>query len=78
MKFFTKFLPAVALTMALAPFAAQAQAATPLTYVHVAAHKAVSGPLPEAQHVADVAAAQGQVIVQSGATAQRYPVSHGG
>jgi hypothetical protein len=51
---------------------------TPLHQVQVVVHHALSGPMPEVQHVADVAAMHGQVIVQSGATNQRYPDSFGG
>ena len=48
---------------------------TPLHQVQIVAHKALSGPMPEVQRAA---ATQGQVIVQSGATNQRYPDSLGG
>jgi hypothetical protein len=69
---FTNILAAVALATAFLPIAANATTMTPLQIV---AHKALSGPMPEVQRVA---AMHGQVIVQSGATNQRYPDSVGG
>jgi hypothetical protein len=57
---------------------------TPLDYVRMAAHKAMSGPLPEIQPIAvDANAATvhkvtDQIIVQSGPTNQMYPESVGG
>ncbi len=77
---FTKMLAAAALMSGLAPIAANAAIATPLDHLQVAAHKAMSGPLPEVQHVSAYAAHKlaGQTIVRSGAVAQRYPESVGG
>jgi hypothetical protein len=72
---FTNILAAVALATALLPIAANATTMAPLHQVQIVAHKALSGPMPEVQCVA---AMQGQVIVQSGATNQRYPDSLGG
>ena len=72
---FTNILAAVALATALLPIAANATTTTPLHQVQIVAHKALSGPMPEVQRVA---AMHGQVIVQSGATNQRYPDSFGG
>ena len=71
----TNILAAVALAMAFLPIAANATTMTPLHQVQIVAHKALSGPMPEVQRVA---AMQGQVIVLSGATNQRYPDSLGG
>ncbi len=75
---FTNILAAVALATALLPIAANATVMTPLHQVQIVAHQALSGPMPEVQRVADAAAMQGQVIVQSGTTNQRYPDSLGG
>ncbi len=75
---FTNILAAVALATALMPIAANASTMTLLHQVQFVAPQALSGPMPEAQRVADAAAMQGQVIVQSGATNQRYPDSLGG
>ena len=75
---FTNILAAVALATTLLPIAANATTMTPLHQVQIVAHKTFSGPMPEVQRVADAAAMQGQVIVQSGATNQRYPDSLGG
>jgi hypothetical protein len=72
---FTNILAAVGLATAWLPIAANAATMTPLHQVQIVAHKALSGPMPEVQCVA---ARQGQVIVQSGATNQRYPDSLGG
>jgi hypothetical protein len=72
---FTNILAAVALATALLPIAANATTMTPLHQVQIVAHKALSGPMPEIQRVA---AMQGQVIVHSGATNQRYQDSFGG
>jgi hypothetical protein len=78
MTLFTNIFAAVALATALLPIAANATTMTPLHQVQIVAHQALSGPMPEVQHVADVAAMHGQVIVQSGATNQRYQDSLGG
>ena len=75
---FTNILAAVALATAFLPIAANATTMTPLHQVQIVAHKALSGPMPAVQRVADAAAMQGQVIVQSGATNQRYQDSLGG
>jgi hypothetical protein len=81
---FKNLLASVALAAALMPIAANATTMTPLDYVRIAAHKAMSGPLPELQNnVVDANAAtvhkvRDQVIVQSGATNQLYPESVGG
>ena len=83
-RFMNIILASAALATALAPIAANATTRTPLNQVQIAAHKAVTGPLPEVQNVAanfDTAAAQGligQTIVQSGPTNQMYPASFGG
>jgi poly(3-hydroxybutyrate) depolymerase len=69
---------AVALATSLAPIAANAAARTPLDYVRIAAHSAMSGPQPEVQHVAVSYGQTGQSIVQSGTVNQRYPDSAGG
>jgi hypothetical protein len=78
---FTKILAAAAVLMTgLAPIAANAAIATPLDHVQIEAHKAMSGPLPEVQHVSADATQKlaGQTIVRSGAVAQRYTASVGG
>jgi hypothetical protein len=75
---FTNILAAVALATAFLPIAANATTMTPLHQVQIVetvVHQALSGPMPEVQRVA---AMQGQVIVHSGATNQRYPDSLGG
>ena len=83
-RFMNIILASAGLAMALAPIAANATSVTPLHHVQIAAHKAVTGPLPEVQHVAanfDAAATQGlmgQTIVQSGPANQMYPDSLGG
>jgi hypothetical protein len=73
---FKNILAAAALAAALTPIAANATTMTPLDYVRVAAHKAMSGPLPEIQNIA--VDAHDQILVQSGATNQMYPDSVGG
>jgi len=78
---FRNILAAAALAAALAPIAANATTMTPLDYVRVAAHKAMSGPLPEIQNIAvnaNAATVHNQTLVQSGATNQLYPDSVGG
>jgi hypothetical protein len=83
-RFMNIILASAALATALAPIAANATTMAPLNHVQIAAHKAITGPLLEVQHVAanfDAAAAQGlidQTIVQSGPTNQMYPDSLGG
>jgi hypothetical protein len=83
-RFMNIILASAALATALAPIAANATTMTPLNQVQIAVHKAVTGPLPEVQHVAanyEAAAAQGligQTIVQSGPTNQMYPDPLGG
>lgn len=72
---FINILAAVALATACLPIAANATTMAPLHQVQIVAHKALSGPKPEVQRVA---AMQGQVIVQFGATNQRYPDFLGG
>ena len=72
---FTNILAAVALATALLPIAANATTMAPLHLAQIVAHKTLSGPMPEVQRVA---AMRGQVIVQSGATNQRYPDVFGG
>jgi hypothetical protein len=71
-------LTAMALATVLTPLAANATTMTPLDHVRIEARKAVSGPLPEVQRIADVAAMQGQTNVLSGPTNQLYPESTGG
>lgn len=81
---FMNILASVALATALAPIAANATTLTPLDYVRIATHQAMSGPLPEVQHIAtnsDAASAHGlagQTVVQSGPVNQQYPESVGG
>lgn len=78
---FMSIFSAVALVAGLTPIAANATIVTPLNYVQVQAHKAMSGPLPEIQHLASADAAhglKGQTIVRSGAADQRYPDFLGG
>jgi hypothetical protein len=80
---FRSILASLALATALTPIAANAATMTSLDYVRVAAHQAISGPLPEVQHVAacDVAAAPRgthRSAVVSGWTNQLYPESLGG
>jgi hypothetical protein len=68
----------IALATALTPIAANAAIKTPLDHVRIEVRKATSGPLPEVQHIADVAEIRGKTIVQSGPTNQLYPESTGG
>lgn len=78
---FKNILASVALAGALTPIAANATTMTPLDYVRIAAHKAMSGPLPEIQNIAvdaNTATVHDQTIVQSGPTNQMYPDSVGG
>lgn len=75
---FMNILAAVALAAALTPVAANATSMTPLDYVRIAAHHAVSGPLPEVQRIAAVQGMTGQTVVQSGPANQLYPDSVGG
>ena len=88
---FMTILASFALTAALTPIAAHAMTVTPLNYVQIAAHRAISGPLPQVQHISansDAATAQelmwqsvvqnGQNIVQSGPANQKYPDAFGG
>ncbi|HTJ90093.1 MAG TPA: hypothetical protein VL356_07960 [Acidocella sp.] len=72
---FMKILAAAAL--AVVPLAANATTVTPLDHVQTHVHKAISGPRPEVQRVANVAAT-GQTIVQSGTPNQAYPDTLGG
>lgn len=74
----TNILTSVALATALTPVVANATTMIPMGRVQIEAHKAVSGPLPEALRIADTAATYGQATVQSGATNQLYPDSSGG
>jgi hypothetical protein len=84
MKRLLNVLASVALATALAPIAADAATMTSLDYVRIATHKAISGPLPEVQHVASCNAAVSQttndIVVSSGDwwANQRYPESFGG
>jgi hypothetical protein len=64
----------LALATSLTPIAAGAATMTPLSYVQSEVHKAISGPVPEVQRIADIAAP----IVRSGANNQLYPESVGG
>ena len=88
---FMTILASLTLATALIPIAASATTMSPLSYVQSAAHKAMSGPLPEVQKIAvnaDAATApgltrqnfvqNGQVIVQSGPADQKYPDAFGG
>jgi hypothetical protein len=81
---FMNILASVVLAAALTPVAANATTMTPLNHVQIEAHKAVSGPLPMVQRIADnfdAAPAQvllNQTIVHNGATAQMFPASVGG
>ena len=51
-RFMNIILASAALATALTPIAANATTMTPLNHVQIEAHKAISGPLPEVQHVA--------------------------
>jgi hypothetical protein len=57
---FMNILASVALATALTPIAANAATMTSLDYVHIAAHKAISAPLLEVQHVSPCTAAAAQ------------------
>jgi hypothetical protein len=72
---FMKVLASVALTVTLAPLAANAMTAPPLTQMQSQSHEAVSNPL-RGTHLA--AAHAGQTVVQSGPRNQKYPESVGG
>ena len=78
-RFMNIVLASAALATALTPIAANATIMTPLHHVQIEAHRAISGPLPEVQHVATHSdAAKGQTIVQSGPANQMYPDPLGG
>jgi hypothetical protein len=74
----------VALVAALAPVVANATIMTPLNRIQVEAHKALSGPFPMLQRIADTfdaaqaQAFQNQTIVYRGANAKMFPDSVGG
>jgi hypothetical protein len=72
---FMKLLAAAALTVM--PLAANATTATPLDHLQAHVHQAISGPRPELQRIANIAAT-GQTVVQSGVVNQAYPDSLGG
>jgi hypothetical protein len=87
---FMTMLAAVGL-MALTPIASNHVTISSLDYVKIAAHRAMSGPLPEVQHVSarfDAPTAQllmaqailqnDAPVVQSAPSNQRYPDSLGG
>ena len=75
---FMSIFASLSLAAAFMPMAANATIATPLSQVQIVTHKAISGPLPEVQHVAATYGLMGQTIVQSGAADQRYAESSGG
>ena len=81
---FMNILASVALATALTPIAANATTLSPLDHVHIAAHKALSGPMPEVQYIAPDSKATtaqrtaDQTVVQSGPANQLYPDSVGG
>jgi hypothetical protein len=72
---FMKTLASVALTVTLAPLAANAMTATQLNQMPSKSHEAVSSPL-RGTYLA--AAHSGQTVVQSGPGNQKYPESVGG
>ena len=74
---FMNLLASAALVAALAPVAANAATMTSLDYVRIAAHEAISGPMPEVQHIATTQGT-GQTVVLSGGVNQLYPDSVGG
>jgi hypothetical protein len=75
---FMNLLASASLAAALAPVAANAATMTPLDYVRIATHEAISGPMPEVQHIATTTQGTGQTVVLSGGVNQLYPDSVGG
>jgi hypothetical protein len=82
----TRFMSAtsVALATSLTPIAANAATLTSLDYAGTVAHKAISGPLPDVQHVVACNAATARqttndtVVTSGGWGNQRYRESFGG
>jgi hypothetical protein len=81
---FWNVFASIALATALAPVAANATIMAPLNHIQIEARKAVSGPLPPLQRIADTFDAaqaqtsQNQTIVHSDTNAQMFPDSVGG